>query len=58
MSNVVKWIVEEKSADGEVTYLREFDTYDDALNIYNSLKLENQDSFVSIEKSVKRFLVE
>ena len=58
-SNVVKWIVEEKETESDkVTYLMEFDSYDEALDVYNALKTERNDTFVSIQKSEKKLLLE
>jgi len=57
--NVVKWIVEEKENEtGKVTYLMEFDSYDEALDAYNSLKTEKENTLVSIQKSNKKLLLE
>jgi hypothetical protein len=59
MANVVRWIVEEKENDsGKVTYSQEFSSYDEALDIYNSLKVKREDTFVSIQKSEKKLLLE
>ena len=52
------WIVEEKDKNGKVTFLQEYTEYDDALDAFSSLKAENTDSFISIQKSTKRLLVE
>lgn len=58
-SNVVKWIVEEKENDtGKVTYLMEFDSYDEAIDAYSALKAERNDTFVSVQKSEKKLLLE
>ena len=59
MSNIVKWIVEEKENDtGKVTFFQEYSSYDDALDIYSALKTERADTFVSIQKSEKKLLIE
>jgi hypothetical protein len=56
MSNsVVTWIVEEVSADGQNRTFS-YPSYDEALDVYNNLKLEHKDSFISIQKSEKKLL--
>lgn len=55
-NNIVEWIVEEVR-DGNVR-TQSFQTYEDALDVYNHLKVENKESFVSIQRSEKKLLVE
>lgn len=55
-NNVVEWIVEEVR-DGNIR-TQAFQSYEDALDVYNHLKLENKESFVSIQRSEKKLLVE
>lgn len=54
MSNIVTWIVEEVQNGERRTF--SYDSYDEALDAYNDLKLEHKDSFVSIQKSEKKLL--
>lgn len=58
MSNVVRWLVEEKDATGNVTYSQEFNSYDEAVGVYNDLKLKREDTTVSVEKTEKKLLLE
>jgi len=59
MSNVVKWLVEEKDSDtGEVTYSQEFISFDEAMTVYRDLTNRRDDTLVSIEKSEKKLLME
>jgi L-rhamnose isomerase len=55
---VVAWIVEEANQEGEKTFMQSFDSYDEALAVYNSLKEENEERFVSIQRSEKKLLTE
>lgn len=55
-SNVVEWIVEEVR-DGNIR-TQSFQSYEEALDIYNHLKSEHKESFVSIQRSEKKLLVE
>lgn len=57
MSNLVQWIVEEVKPEGAIRTVS-FQSYDEALDVYNSLKVESPDSFVSIEKKERKLLVE
>lgn len=57
MSNVVTWIVEEVHPDG-VRNTHTFNSYDEALDMYNHSKQMYKESFVSIQKSEKKLLVE
>ena len=56
--NVEKWIVEEVDALTGIKTTKEYDSYDDALDVYNHLKLRNEHNMVSMEKSKKRLLME
>ena len=55
--NIVQWIVEKVSDEGDVLYERAFDDYKEALETYESLK-ESTDENVSLHKTTKKFLVE
>lgn len=58
-NNVVKWLVEEKDQKtNAVVYSQEFSSYDEAFDVYNSLKTEHVDTLVSIEKTERKLLVE
>lgn len=58
MSNtIVEWVVEEVKKDGNVKKSK-FSSYDEALDIYENLKTQNPESFISIQKSEKKLLVE
>jgi hypothetical protein len=56
-NNVVEWIVEEINVRGE---RREFpfSTYEEAIEVYNDLKVKNEQNFLSIQKSAKKLLLE
>lgn len=54
--NLVEWVVEEVR-DGNVR-TQAFQSYEEALDVYNAIKTENKESFVSIQKSEKKLLVE
>ena len=56
--NVGKWIVEEVDALTGIKTTKEYDSYDDALDVYNDLKLKNEHNLISIEKSKKKLLME
>ena len=56
--NVGKWIVEEVDVLTGITTTKEYDSYDDALDVYNDLKLKNEHNLISMEKSKKRLLME
>lgn len=59
MSNVVKWLVEEKENEtGNVTYSQEFNSFDEAVEVYNDLKSKRDDTLLTIEKSEKKLLLE
>jgi len=59
MSNVVKWLVEEKDSNtGNVTYSQEFSSFDEAVEVYNDLKNKRDDTFLIIEKTEKKLLLE
>lgn len=59
MSNVVKWLVEEKENEtGNVTYSQEFNSFDEAVEVYNDLKNKRDDTLLTIEKSEKKLLLE
>jgi hypothetical protein len=54
-NNVVTWIVEEVEANGlKKTFT--YPSYDEAMDVFNNLKLEHKDSFISIQKSEKKLL--
>lgn len=57
-NNVVSWIVEEKDNTTGAVKTQSFNSYDEALDMYNYLKLLNENSFVSIQKNEKKLLVE
>jgi hypothetical protein len=56
--NVAKWIVEEVDALTGIKTTKEYDSYDDALDVYNDLKLKNEHNLISMEKSKKKLLLE
>ena len=56
--SVEKWIVEETNPETGKKVSREYSSYDDALDMYNELKLNNENACISIEKSKKRLLLE
>lgn len=56
--NVVTWIVEQVEHDTGNVKRQAFTSYDEALDVYNNLKRENAQNFVSIEKSEKKLLLE
>lgn len=59
MSNVVKWLVEEKeNGSNNVIYSQEFNSYDEAVEVYNDLKEKREDTMISIERSDKKLLLE
>jgi hypothetical protein len=59
MSNVVKWLVEEKDSEtGNVIYSQEFNSFDEASSVYRDLTRKRDDTMVSIEKSDKKLLLE
>jgi hypothetical protein len=59
MSKIVQWIVEEVENDtGSVLYKQSFQNYDEALDVYNALKLEHNESLISIQRSEKKLLLE
>lgn len=57
MNHIVSWIVEEVDNTGN-RKTQTFNQYDEALDVYNHLKLEKKESFVSIQKTEKKLLVE
>jgi hypothetical protein len=58
MGNVVSWIVEEVNNDSGDVRSQTFANYDEALEMFNHLKLLNEKNFVSIQKAEKKLLVE
>lgn len=56
-TNVVQWIVEQVHPDG-ARNVQSFNTYDEALDMYNHTKELYKESFVSIQKTEKKLLVE
>lgn len=56
-TNVVQWIVEQVHPDG-ARNTQSFNTYDEALDMYNHTKELYKESFVSIQKTEKKLLVE
>lgn len=58
MNNIVSWIVEEINSQTGDRRVQSFNQYDDALDVYNHLKLENKENFVSIQRSEKKLLTE
>jgi hypothetical protein len=58
MGNVVSWIVEEVNNDSGNVRSQTFTNYDEALEMFNHLKLLNEKNFVSIQKAEKKLLVE
>lgn len=59
MSNLVKWLVEEKENEtGKVIYSQEFNSFDEAVGVYNDLKKKRDDTLLVIEKSEKKLLLE
>lgn len=57
MNKLVSWIVEEVNRNGDIKR-HSFNQYDEALDVYNHLKTEKADSFISIQKSEKKLLAE
>jgi L-rhamnose isomerase len=55
---VVVWIVEEEDKEGKRTFLQTYDSYDEALSAYNSLKEDHEDRQLSIQRSEKKLLLE
>lgn len=55
--NIVQWVVEKVSEEGDVLYERTFDDYKEALEIYETFK-ESSDVNVSLHKTSKKLLVE
>lgn len=54
-----QWIVEEVDhKTGNKLYSREFNSRDEAMEIYESLKEENPKNFVNCFKSTKKLLLE
>ena len=58
MTNVVSWIVEEVDSTTNNVRSQTFTSYEEALDMYNHLKLLNESNFVSIQKAEKKLLVE
>jgi hypothetical protein len=58
MGNVVSWVVEEVSNESGDVRSQTFANYDEALDMYNHLKILNEKNFVSIQKAEKKLLVE
>ncbi len=56
--NVVQWIVEEVDNLTGIRRVKEFASYDEALDVYNDLKLRNEHNFISLEKAEKKLLIE
>lgn len=57
-NNVVQWVVEEVDSTTNSVRSQTFANYDEALDMYNHLKLLNENNFVSIQKAEKKLLVE
>lgn len=58
MNNIVSWIVEEVDSKTGNRRVQSFSQYEDALDIYNNLKTENKENFVSIQRTEKKLLTE
>lgn len=58
MGNVVQWVVEEVDSATNNVKSQVFNNYDEALDMYNHLKLLNEKNFVSIQKAEKKLLLE
>lgn len=58
MNKLVSWIVEEVDSKTGDRKIHSFNQYDEALDVYNNLKTERKESFVSIQKSEKKLLTE
>lgn len=60
MSNniVTQWVVEDVDAITKVRRSHTFNNYDEALDVYNDLKMLNENNFVSIQKLEKKLLTE
>lgn len=58
MTNIIKWVVEEKLPDGHVSFLQEYETFDEAVQVYNQLKEESSDTLLSIQKTEKKLLLD
>lgn len=57
-NNLVSWIVEEVDSQTGNRRVQSFSHYDEALDVYNHLKVEHKENFVSIQKSEKKLLTE
>jgi pentatricopeptide repeat protein len=55
-STIVEWVVE--MVDNGSTKSIKFNSYDEALDVYNQMKLENVNSNITIQKSEKKLLVD
>ena len=55
-NTIVEWVVEVER-DGVKKSLR-YDSYDEALDLYNFMKLESDNSNITIQKLEKKLLVE
>lgn len=55
-STIVEWVVE--MVDNGSTKSVKFNSYDEALDVYNQMKLENVNSNITIQKSEKKLLVD
>lgn len=58
MNNVVQWVVEEVDSTTNNVRSQTFSNYDEAMDMYNHLKMLNEANFVSIQKAEKKLLVE
>ena len=58
MTNIVTWIVEEVDNTSKKVRTQSFNSYDEALEIYNHLKMVNENNFVSIQKTERKLLLE
>jgi hypothetical protein len=56
--NIVKWIVEEVDSLTGIRNTKEFNSYDEALDVYNDLKIRNEHNSISLEKANKKLLIE
>jgi hypothetical protein len=54
---VTKWLVEEVDEDKNKTYSQEFDSYDEANDVYLELKNRNEHTTVSMTPLNKRLIL-
>lgn len=55
-NTIVEWVVEVER-NGVKKSLR-YDSYDEALDLYNFMKLESDNSNITIQKSEKKLLID